>query len=267
VPTEYESYLNITLDRDGSHATITLARPEKMNPLNAETIAEIRDVVTRLDRDAAIRTVALTGSGRAFSAGGDLEKYLTLFREQGSFRNFMEDWYAIIEGIEASDKVFIAAINGVCVAGGLELLLACDIVIAAEDARIGDGHLNFGQLPGAGSSVRLWRAVGHQMAKHLMLTGDLLSAQDARTIGLVGTVVPGEDLQETVRAVAGRIAAKTPVGVSYAKKLLNNAISLDYVNALRQEIVLVEKYATTEPDAIEGLKAFKEKRQPRFGGL
>jgi len=246
------------------HARIVLARPEKMNPLDWASIREIHDAVRRIEGIREVRSVSFIGEGRAFSAGGDLEKYRELFNSPLDFRAFMEEWYRLFEIMEASDKVFIAAINGVCVAGGLELLLACDLVIAADDALIGDGHLKYGQLPGAGSSVRLWRAVGHVRAKHLMLTGELISATEAERIGLVGKVVPADRLVAEVDALAMAIRAKTRIGLAGAKRLLNHAIRADYVSALRFEIELVHRYATTEADPLEGLAAFNEKRAPRY---
>ncbi len=247
------------------HAVITLTRPEKRNPLDWETIKELRSAVTAIESREPM-TVVVTGSGDAFSAGGDLEKYLTLFRDADDFRGFMEDFYQLFLAIERSAAVYVAAINGVCVAGGLELLLACDIVIAADDARIGDGHLNFGQLPGAGSSIRLWRSIGAHRAKHLLFTGDLLSATECERIGLVNEVHPAAEFQAGIDRLIAKIHAKSPVGLRGAKHLLNTAIREDLETGLRAEIELVHNYATTEPDPIEGLMAFKEKRVPKFGG-
>ena len=159
-----------------------------------------------------IVAVVITRRGRSFSAGGDLEGYLRLYRHPDEFSAFLDDFFQMLNAIEALSKIYIAAINGVCVAGGLELLLACDLVIAADSARIGDGHLNFGQLPGAGGSQRLPRAIGLLRAKHLT----------------------------------------------------NLTLTTDLATGLRREIEFVHRYATTEPDATEGLLAFKEKRKPVF---
>ena len=145
--TEYGAYENILLDRWGEGVTITFNRPERLNPLDWDTIAELRRAVEALEQDKTIRTVVFTGSGRAFSAGGDLDKYIKLFEVPDDFRFFVEQWYRLFEVMENSPKIYIAAINGICVAGGIELLLACDLVIASENAQIGDGHLNFGMLP------------------------------------------------------------------------------------------------------------------------
>lgn len=149
-------------------------------------------------------------------------------------------------------------------AGGLELLLACDLVVAASSARIGDGHLNFGQLPGAGGSQRLPRAIGLLRAKHLILTGDLLGAEEAERIGLVGQVVPDGELDRAVDALVARLAEMSAAGLRGAKHLTNLTLTTDLAAGLRREIQFVHRYATTEPDATEGLVAFKEKRKPVF---
>ena len=181
-----------------------------------------------------------------------------------SFPPFLDDFFQMLNAIEASSRIYIAAINGVCVAGGLELLLACDLVIAAASARIGDGHLNFGQLPGAGGSQRLPRAIGLLRAKHLILTGNLLSAEEAERIGLVGQVVPDEALDQAVDALVAGLVEKSRVGLRGAKHLTNLTLTTDLATGLKREIEFVHHYATTEPDATEGLLAFKEKRKPVF---
>jgi enoyl-CoA hydratase/carnithine racemase len=260
------AFENIIVTVQGDYAKITLNRPEKLNPLDWETVKELRLAVENLERNGDLRVIVFTGAGPSFSAGGDLEKYLALFASPDDFRGLMEEYYRLFEFMAQSDKVFIAAINGVCVAGGLELLLACDLVVADEMARIGDGHLNFAQLPGAGSSVRLWRAVGAVRAKHIMLTGDLMSASEARSIGLVGEVAPAGELWKVVDRLVGKITNKSASTVGGAKRLLNEANRSDLDRALRHEIEFVHRYATTNPDAMEGLRAFKEKRTPSYVG-
>jgi enoyl-CoA hydratase/carnithine racemase len=150
------------------------------------------------------------------------------------------------------------------VAGGLELMLACDLVLAADTARIGDGHLNFGQLPGAGGSQRLPRAIGPIRAKQLMFTGDLIAARDALALGLVGEVVDDASLLERARAIAGSLATRSPTGVRGMKRLVNEGLQKPLTQALRFEINFVTDYATGCPDATEGLLAFAEKRTPRY---
>jgi len=258
---------NVGLERSGGHVRLSLQRAEKLNPLDWSTVRELRDAVEAIEAMADVFVVSITGSGRSFSAGGDLDGYLKLYRDPSQFGRFLEDFHAMLSVIERSRKIYVALINGVCVAGGLELLLACDIVIAADTARIGDGHLNFGQLPGAGGSQRLPRAIGLSRAKHLMLTGQLLGAAEAREIGLVNEVVPHAELEDALQRLIAAMAQKSRVGLTSAKHLANLTLTTGLDDGLRQEIDFVLNYATTEPDATEGLLAFKEKRKPVYQGM
>lgn len=255
---------NIELGWDGSCARLTLTRADKLNPLDWATVRELRAAIAAIESRADIFAVIVTGRGRSFSAGGDLDGYIDLYRNPNKFSAFLEDFFEMLNAIEASSKIYVAAVNGVCVAGGLELLLACDIALAAASAKIGDGHLNFGQLPGAGGSQRLPRAIGLLRAKYLMLTGDLLSAEEARQIGLVNQVVPDAELDAAATALVTRLGEKSRVGLRGAKHLANLTLTTDLATGLRQEIDFVHRYATTERDATEGLMAFKEKRKPVF---
>lgn len=249
----------------GEHATLlTLNRPDKLNPLDWATVRALLAAVDALQRSDSPATVVITGAGRAFSSGGDLRGYIDLYKDANQFGGFLEDFWRLLDRIESSDKVFIAAINGACVAGGLELMLACDLVLASQSARIGDGHLNFGQLPGAGGSQRLPRAIGMLRAKHLMFTGDLISASDACAIGLVGEVTPDDGLLPRARDIAASLASRSPAGVRSMKRLVNEGMQQPRAQALRFEIDMVIDYATRCPDATEGLLAFAEKRSPRY---
>ncbi|MDI3468895.1 MAG: Enoyl-CoA hydratase [Pseudolabrys sp.] len=255
---------NTELEWHGAWARLALARPDKLNPLDWATVRELKGAVATIEARPEVYAVIITGRGRSFSAGGDLDGYINLYQNPDKFAAFLEDFFAMLNAIEVSSKIYIAAINGVCVAGGLELLLACDLVLAAASAKIGDGHLNFGQLPGAGGSQRLPRAVGLLRAKHLMLTGEFLSAADAKAIGLVNEVVPDGELDAAAVALVARLGEKSRAGLRGAKHLANLMLATDLATGLRQEIEFVHRYATTEPDATEGLMAFKEKRKPAF---
>lgn len=258
------TYDNIKLSFEGATARLTMARPDKLNPLDWATVKALRAAVAQIDSHPEVGFVVVTGEGRSFSAGGDLEGYLRLYAHPDEFAAFLSDFWAMLGAIEASPKIFIAAVNGACVAGGLELLLACDLAVAAESARIGDGHLNFGQLPGAGGSQRLPRAIGLLRAKHLMLTGDLLDAETCERWGLVTKVVPDAELIAKAEVWVASLSDKSGVGLAGAKRLANMTLDLAYEEGLKAEIAFVHRYATTEPDATEGLLAFKEKRPPRF---
>ncbi len=257
---------NISVEVSGKRARFTLNRPEKKNPLNWETVRELRIAAEQIKKNhEEVMTVVIIGSGDSFSAGGDLEKYLELFENPDDFSGFMEEFYRLFCAVEESHAVYIAAINGVCVAGGLEVLLACDVVIAKESARIGDGHLNFGQLPGAGSSIRAWRAIGTHNAKHLIFTGDLLPARRAYELGLVQEIAPDADFEAAIKRMEEKIHRKSPVSVKGVKHLMNRAVYEGLEQGLRTEMRYVHRYATTEADPMEGLLAFRDKRKPTFG--
>ena len=257
-------FQNVLYETDGPVGTITLNRPDKLNPLDWGTVRELKALLGQIDADHSVRVVIVTGAGRAFSAGGDLEGYLTLYRRPDDLSRFLSDFYDVNRLIEESDKIFIASVNGVTVAGGLELMLACDVVIAAEEARIGDGHLNFAQLPGAGGSQRLPRTIGTLRAKRLMLTGELVSGTEAERIGLVTFAVPGDKLADETRRLAEAMLEKSPSALKGAKYLVHQAGQTDLEAGLALEIDFVHGYATTDTDAMEGLQAFKEKRKPKY---
>lgn len=259
-----ERYENIEVDVRGSVALVRLARPSKLNPLDWATIKELRRVVGGIEAEASITVAVITGSGRSFSAGGDLDAYFRLYQVPEDFSAFLEDFGLLLEAIEESRIIYVAAVNGLCVAGGLELLLACDLVLASDRARIGDGHLNYGQLPGAGGSQRLPRAIGALRAKHLILTGDMVDAAAAQSMGLVNLIFPHETFDDEVMNVVEKLLSKSRSGLSGAKRLVNYAASHPLKNGLRHERDFVHEYATSHPDAIEGLMAFREKRNPKF---
>lgn len=258
------NYDSIEIERDGPVATLRLNRPSKMNPLDWGTVTDLLSAIAEIESQPAIQIVVITGNGKAFSAGGDLEKYIRLYAEPAEFNRFLRDFYKLLELIERSPRIFIAAVNGVCVAGGLELILACDVVIVAEEARIADGHLNFGQLPGAGGSQRLPRAIGALRAKELILTGRFISAGEARAIGLASACAPQGRLAETVADFVRDLLTKSQAGRSGAKYLINEGMKGSLADGLELEMAYVHNYATSHADAVEGLMAFREGRSPRF---
>lgn len=255
---------NLRVSVAGARADIVLARPEKLNPLDWTTVRSLKAASGALEAMDDVRVVVIRGSGKAFSAGGDLQGYLDLYAAPERFSAFLEDFRELLCGIERSRKVYVAAVDGVCVAGGLELLLACDLAVAAAQARIGDGHLNFGQLPGAGGSQRLPRAIGAMRARELIFTGRLVDADEALRLGLVVAVAPEGGLDEAVDALVASMLAHGARGLAGAKRLVNEGLAMPLDEALRFEIGLVHAYATGDPDAMEGLAAFGDKRPPRL---
>jgi enoyl-CoA hydratase len=266
VKTERKDDDLVILERDGQLARLTLNRPDQRNPLNWSTIKALRACVAEVESDADITVVLVRGAGHTFSAGGDLIGYMDLYRSPERFAGFLEDFYLLFEEMEHSSKIYISVIEGYCVAGGLELLLACDIAVAARSAKIGDCHLNFGQLPGAGGSQRLPRAIGPMRARYMMATGKMIDATEAERIGLLSQVFPDDELEKGIDDLVADLSRKSPLGLKGLKYLVNEGLQGDLQTGLRLEIDHVLHYATTAADASEGLVAFQQKRHPRFTG-
>lgn len=252
---------------EGATAWITLNRPEAMNAMSAALTEGLAAAFDEIEREARARVVVITGRGRAFSAGGDLKS----FRETiaaGGYDVFVERLrrsQAMFRRIEQFACPVIAAVNGFAVAGGLELLLCCDLVIAAESAKIGDGHAKYGIIPGGGSTARLPRKLPVNIAKQLLLTGELWPARDFLAWGLVNEVVPDSELRAKAAALAERLARNSPLGLRWIKQLVNDGLDQPVEIAARAELAAFESYARSA-DFHEGLNAFQEKRPPRFTG-
>ncbi|MDO8786219.1 MAG: enoyl-CoA hydratase/isomerase family protein [Syntrophales bacterium] len=259
-------FKNIIYEKRGSGGWICLNRPELMNPLNLEIIQEIERAWEDLERDRSIKAMVITGKGRAFSAGADLTFIKRLTEGAGSsemFVEYMHTWERVFNGIENSRVPVIGAINGLCLAGGLELALVCDILIASEEARIGDQHANFGLVAGGGGTQRLPRKIGINRAKELLITGDWITPQKAMEWGLVNMVVPADKLEEAAAELVNKIAGKSGETSRIAKLLVNQGMQMNLHDALKLEQWAVSLHFTGE-DVKEGLAAFKEKRKPEF---
>lgn len=252
--------------RDAEIALIILNRPEARNPLDAQTVRELRALLSGLAQQATCDAVVLTGAGEAFSAGGDLKGYQSLYGDPEGFNVYMQDFAEVCRLLERSLPLAVAMINGVCVAGGLELSLACDLITIADSARVGDGHLRFAELPGAGGSQRLVRALGVQRAKNWLLTGALFSSEIAVTSGLATLAAPSEQLREATFDLVARVTSHSRLALLTMKELVATASSTPLEEGLAIERARVLDYATRSYDAVEGLRAFAERRPPRYEG-
>lgn len=245
---------------------ITLNRPAAMNSITPEIITGIDAALDQALADDSVCAVVLTGTGRAFCAGADL-KYVREASggDENATAAFLQTVLAIMGRLEKFPKPVIAAINGLALAGGLELVLCCDLVIAARSAKIGDAHANFGLLPGGGSSVRLPRKIGPTRAKYLLYTGEFVPAAQMLEAGLVNEVVDDAELDAAAARLVAKLATKSPLVLRRMKALVDDGLEQPSETALRLELLASEVHGHSH-DLREGLAAFEEKRKPRFLG-
>lgn len=257
----------IISERRGGAAWITLNRPKDLNAMSRSLIEQLGAALNEAEADSQTLCVVVTGAGRAFCAGADLKFINDLppdLRNEAT-QDFLATASALMSRIECFAKPVIAAVNGIATAGGMEIVLCCDLVIASEAAKLGDGHANFGLLPGAGASVRLPRKIGMNAAKYLFFTGELVDAADPMLSGLVNEVVPANDLTGAVDALVAKLEAKSPLGLRRMKELANAAPDLTVADGLTVELTANELH-TSSYDRNEGLTAFNERRKPAFAG-
>jgi len=242
--------------------TITVNRPQAMNAMTQATLQELAVAVRELTASSEVRVVIITGAGtKAFVAGGDIAMLREL--DPCGARDLALLAQGIYTAIEQSPKPFIAAINGYALGGGCELAMSCDIRIASDSARFGQPEINIGTLPGFGGSQRLPRLIGKGRALEMILTGDMIDAQEAWRIGLVNKVVPAEELLSAAQAMAHTFAAKSMVALKFCKEVVHNGMELDLAHACQYEADLFALSFCTA-DQKEGMSAFLEKRKPVF---
>jgi enoyl-CoA hydratase len=253
----------VIYEMDGGVARMILNRPSRMNAVSPELLEDLDRVCETVERDRQVKVVTLTGAGRAFCAGADLKVVQELSPDPERWRGFMDLWHRVYNRIEALPQPVIAGVNGLALAGGLELVLVCDLAVADEGAKIGDQHANFGLVAGGGGSQRLPRVIGLRRAKELMLLGGWLSAREALQWGLVNRVAPAGQLSKTLDEMAGALAALSGSASRTVKTLANRALDVDLGAGLALEKALVADHMRSA-DAREGLRAFVEKRKPQF---
>jgi enoyl-CoA hydratase len=241
-------------------AIITLSTHDGMNILDTETLEKLSDILSGINGDSEARVVILTGE-KNFSAGADIKKMREMTPEEAE--TFSRLGHRVCGRIESMRKTVIAAIRGYALGGGCEIALACDLRIAAENARIGQPEINIGLIPGFGGTQRLARLVGVGRAKELILTGKIIDAKKAESIGLVNAVVGSDELMRQAEETASLLAQRSPLMIEMAKKLINE--SHDIQKSLEHEIVSFSGCFATR-DHLEGIEAFMEKRDPRFKG-
>ena len=253
----------VAYETRGRVALLTITRPEKRNALDGQVRCAFLGAMERARRDTEIRAVVVTGAGdKAFVAGADIAEF------EG--RTAVDQWRvmkgaSIYEAVERSPKPVIAAINGWCLGGGMELALACDLRVASTAARMGQPEVNLGIIPGGGGTQRLPRVVGLGAALRLILTGEVIGAEEALRLRLVDEVVEPAMLLDRALAIAALIASKSPVAVAAAKEATRAALSLPLDDGLKLETALFQ-VCFASADKAEGVRAFLEKRSPEFTG-
>jgi enoyl-CoA hydratase len=242
-------------------AYLKFNRPEVLNAINHDMINELSYVIDLAEKDESIKCVILTGMGKAFIAGADIDMLNRSTPKEG--RDWVVFGHNLINKIEHLDKPVIAAVNGFCIGGGNEIAIACDFRIASTKAKFGQPEVNLGIIPGYGGTQRLPRLVGKGMGKYLIMTGEIVDAQEALRIGMVEKLVEPEELMTTVEKIARTIMAKAPKAIELAKRSVNYGLNMDMISSTQYEI---EAYAVSfgTEDRVEGTKAFLEKRKADF---
>ncbi|MBP1729267.1 MAG: enoyl-CoA hydratase/isomerase [Deltaproteobacteria bacterium] len=253
---------NLLFDSSEGIATITVNRPAAMNAMTVATLVELDRVVTEIVGNPDLRVAIITGAGaKAFVAGADIAAMRDMSSSQA--RDLALQAHRIYAAIEQSPKPFIAAVNGYALGGGCELAMACDIRIAAANARFGQPEINIGILPGFGGTQRLPRLVGKGRALEIILSGEMVDANEALRIGLVNRVVAAEALLAEAQQLARKIASKGLVAVRLCKQAVNNGLEMDLGRACAYEAELFG-YSFATADQKEGMSAFLEKRPAAF---
>lgn len=248
-------YSTIIYEKQDGIAKITLNRPEVLNAISPQVLMELEQVLKDIASDDTVGVVVLTGAGRAFSAGVDIKGMNT--DAQGDIVTTRKRLALdVIEALENLDKPVIAAVNGYCLTGALELATACDLIIASESASFGDTHARWGLTPTWGGSQRLPRLIGAMKAKEMVFTCDMLTATEALQIGLVNKVVPAEKLDEAVQEMADKILANSRASIRIQKSLINRGLKLDYAAGLK---MAEEESPGATDDSQSRLQSFRDK--------
>ncbi|MFN8656930.1 MAG: enoyl-CoA hydratase-related protein [Candidatus Obscuribacterales bacterium] len=254
-------YKNVETSTDEQVGIVRLNRPQALNALSHELMAELVDALEVFDRDDQIRVIILTGSDRAFAAGADIKE----MSDESTVSIMLKDQFATWDRVKEIKKPIIAAVSGFALGGGCELAMTCDIIIASETAQFGQPEINLGVIPGAGGTQRLTRCVAKYKAMEMILTGRSIGAHEAKEAGLVNRVVPVELYMDEALNLAKEIAKKSPLAVRMAKEAILKTFDLPISQGLDFERKNFYMLFSSE-DQKEGMKAFMEKRSASFKG-
>jgi enoyl-CoA hydratase/carnithine racemase len=248
---------------DAHVARVTLNRPDKLNALDLEVLRTLQGITDDLGGRPDVHVVVLSGRGSTFCAGADLAYVDEIRHEPDRVREFLYALRDAIVGFEAMPQPVIAAVHGFVLAGGLELMMGCDLAVAAESTRLGDQHINWGFVPGGGGTQRLRRWVGAARARDLIFTGRWITASEAMEFGLIARVAPDAELQEVADDLAGELAKRSPAAMSISKRLIQRSEELDLGAGLDLEIDMVADYYL-HPHFEQGLAGFKVRKPPNY---
>jgi enoyl-CoA hydratase len=258
------SFENLLVERDGAVAILTINRPAVRNALNSQTLDELRRALLDIRRDDRVRCVILTGAGdKAFIAGADINELAVLTPVGG--RDHALRGQHVVDLIERLGKPIIAAINGFALGGGCELAMACTLRLAADTAKLGQPEINLGIIPGYAGTQRLSRLVGRGRALEILLTGEMIAADEAYRIGLVNRVVPAAQLMQEAGRLAAALASKAPIAARCILDAVHTGLDMTLADGSRHEAALFGLVSSTE-DMREGTRAFLEKRKAEFTG-
>ena len=256
------AYQTLIVEVEERIATIRLNRPDALNALNHQLLAELGAALNEADANPRVRAIVVTGSDKAFAAGADVKE----MAPRSFVDMFADDYFGgPSEAIMRCRKPVIAAVAGYCLGGGCELAMMCDFIIAADTAKFGQPEINLGIIPGIGGTQRLARFVGKSKAMEMILTGRFMDAAEAERCGLVSRVVAAKDLMRDARDTAAKIADKPPLAVRAAKEAVNRSYETTLREGLLFERRLFHALFATE-DQAEGMAAFAEKRTPHYRG-
>ena len=253
------SYQNILVETHDSVGLIRLNRPDALNALNSDLIAELNEALDAFEADDSIGCIVLTGSENAFAAGADIKE----MQSKSYMDTYMSDFIGKWERITTVRKPVIAAVAGYALGGGCEMAMMCDFILAADTAKFGQPEINLGVMPGAGGTQRLTRFVGKSKAMEMCLTGRMMDAGEAERSGLVSRIVPADQLVDEAIKVAGVIAAKSRPIAMMTKESVNRSYETTLAEGVRFERRLFHAMFATN-DQKEGMSAFAEKRKPKF---
>src|SRR5689334_10953230 len=257
-------YENILIEKKNSIAYVTVNRPKVLNALNMATMEDLRRAFHDIKQDSAIRVVVMSGSGeKAFIAGADIGELAK--NDAVAAKEYTHRGQSVLNLIENLGKPVIACINGFALGGGCEIAMACTMRLASENAKLGQPEVKLGIIPGYGGTQRLPRLVGKGIAMQLVLTGEMITAQEAHRIGLVNEVVAAAELIPRAEAIAAKIIANAPLAVQYTMEAVNKGMETPLAEGLYVEAVLFGAACATE-DKREGTTAFLEKRPAQFKG-